>query len=84
MGYKWKEVQKGVFINGHEHKDVVEYKKTFLKEIKLLLTYFLKFSEDGSILEKDYPDDYAVGRPDRRPIIMITHDENTFLANNGR
>ena len=84
MGYKWKEVQKGVFIDGHEHEDIVEYRKTFLEEMRLLLPYFVEFSEDGSILEKDYPDDCAVGEPDRRPIIMITHDENIFLANDGR
>ena len=71
-------------INGHERKDVVEYRETFLEEMRLLLPYFVEFFEDGSILGKDYPDDCAVGRPDRRPIIMITHDESTFSANDER
>lgn len=84
MGYKWKEVQKGVFIDGHEREDVVEHRETFLEEMRLLLPYLVEFSEDDSILEKDYLDDCAVGGPDRRPIIMITHDESTFSANDGR
>ena len=83
LGYKWKEVQKGVFFDGHEREDVVEYRKTFLDEMKSLLPYFVEFS-DGSMLPKEYPDDCAVGGSDKRPIIMITHDESTFSANDGR
>ena len=84
LGYKWKEVQKGVFFDGHEREDVVEYRETFLDEIKALLPYFVEFNEDGSILPKVYPEDCAVGGPNKRPIIMITHDESTLSANDGR
>ena len=35
MGYRYKKYQKGVYIDGHEHEDVVEYRKTFLKEMEL-------------------------------------------------
>lgn len=75
MGYKWREVQKGVFFDEHEREDVVEYRETFLS---------VEFSDNGSILPKVYPDDCAVGGSNRRPIIMITHDESTFSANDGR
>ena len=81
LGYKWKDVQKGVFFDGHEREDVVEYWKTFLEEMKSLLSYFVQFQDDGTILPKEYPEDCAVGGPNRRPIIMITHNESTFLAN---
>ena len=84
LGYKWKDVQKSVFFEGHERKDVVEYRETFLVKMKSLLPYFVEFSNDGSILPKVYLDDYAVGRSDQRPIIMITHDESTFSANDAR
>ena len=40
--------------------------------MKLLLPYFVKFSKDGSILKKDYPNDCTVKRPDWKSIIMIT------------
>ena len=33
---------------------------------------------------KDYLSDCAVGGPQRRPIIIITHDESIFSANDGR
>ena len=84
LGYKWKEVQKGVFFDGHEKEDVVEYRETFLDEMKSLLPYFVEFSDDGSMLPKICPDDCTVGGPNRRAIIMITRDESTFSANNGR
>ncbi len=76
--------QKSVFFYGHEREDVVEYKKTILSEMKSLLPHFVEFSDDGSILPKVYPDDCAIERSDRRPVIMITHDESTFSANNCR
>ncbi len=62
----------------------MEYRETFPSEMKSLLSYFVEFSDDGSILPKVYPEDYAVKKLDRRPIIMITHDESTFSANDGR
>ena len=49
-----------------------------------LLLYLVEFQEDGSILDKQYPEDCAVGGPNRRPVIMITHDESIFSANDGR
>ena len=51
--------------------------------MKGLLSYLVEFSKDGFILPKEYPKDCTVGGPDCRPIIMITHDESTFSANDG-
>lgn len=87
LGYKWKEVQKGVFVYGHERKDVVEYREiflNFLNEMKSILSYFVEFSDNRSMLPKKYPENCAVGGPDQRPIIMITYYESTFSANDGR
>lgn len=63
---------------------MIEYRETFLNEIKSLLPYLVKFSEDGTMVSKEYPSDCSVGRPEKRPVIMITHDESTFFANDGR
>ncbi len=84
LGYKWKEVQKRVFFDGHEREDVIEYRETFLNDMKSLLPYFVGFFEDGTMVPKEYPDDCAVRRPDQRQIIMITYDESTFSANDMR
>ena len=83
LGYKWKEVQKGVFFDGHKREDVVEYKE-ILNEMKKLLSYLVEFSEDGSMISKKYSEDCAMDRLNRRPVIMITYDGSTFSANDGR
>ena len=64
LEYKWRKVQKGVFFDEYERKDVVEYKKTFLDEMKSLLLYLVQFSDNGSMVPKEYRNDYAVRRPD--------------------
>ena len=51
--------------------------------MKLLLPYFVEFSEDNAIVSKKYPSNCAIGGPEKRSIIMITHDESTFSANDG-
>ena len=63
---------------------MVEYCQIFLEEMKSLLPYLIEFREDGTIISKEYPDDCAVGGPNRQPIIMITHDESTFSAHDSR
>lgn len=84
LGYSWRDVRKGVFIDGHERSDVVEYRKKFLAEIQALKPYLVEFEENGSMKPKDYPKDCAVGGPDKRPVILVTHDESTVNANDGR
>ena len=43
----------------------------------------VEFDENGAMKPKVYPSDCAVGKENRRPIIVITHDECTFSANDG-
>lgn len=45
---------------------MVKYKKTFLNKIKSLLSYFVKFSNNRSILPKIYPKNCAVDGLDQR------------------
>lgn len=52
--------------------------------MKSLFPYFVEFSENGSMIPKEYPEDCAIGRSDQRPIIMIKYDESTFSAIDGR
>ena len=84
LGYNWQDVKKGVFLDGHERDDVVQYRQKFLEEMKGLLPYFVEFAEDGSMQDKIYPAGCTVGGPGRRPIVMITHDESIFSANDGK
>ena len=70
-----------MFVDGHERPDVVEDRERFLKTMEELKPYMVDFNEDGTMKDKEYPLDCAVGGGIRRPIIVITHDECTFSAN---
>lgn len=86
LRYKWKDILKEIFLDEHKREDVVEYRETFLKKMKLLLPYLVKFREDDTRIPKEYlnnyVDNYIVGRPNCRLVIMITHNKRTFSANN--
>lgn len=84
LGYRYTDIKKGVFLDGHERPDVVQDRHYFLTELEKLSPYLVEFREDGSMVSKQYPADCAVNGPNRRPCILITHDESTFSANNGR
>ena len=50
--------------------------------MKSLLSYFVKFEEENKMLPKEYLIDYAIRSLDQQSIIIITHDESMFSANN--
>jgi hypothetical protein len=52
--------------------------------MKELEPYLVEFDSSGQILEKAYPDDCQVDGSQRRPTILITHDESIFSANDGK
>ena len=84
LGYRWQDVKKGVFFDGHERPDVVEYRQQFVAEMHRLSPYLVEFESDGTIKDKPYPADCEVGGSKYRPIIVITHDESIFSANDGK
>ena len=61
---------------------MVENCQKILKIMKGLKPYLVEFEEDGSMKTKNYQDDCAVGDNICWLIIVITHDECTFSANN--
>ena len=82
LGYEYKDVRKDVFVDGHEQSDIVEDQINFLQKMEELKPYIVEFKENGAIKPKIYPADCAVGGNNRRPMIVITHDECIFSANN--
>lgn len=84
LGFEYKEVKKDVFVDGHERSDVVEDRKHFLKKMKDLEPYLVEFEADGAMKPKTYPLDCIVGGHEQRLVIVITHDECTFSANDGK
>lgn len=84
MGYTYWDIKKDVLIDGHERANVVEDRKAFLKTMSDLEPYLVEFDSEGNIKDKIYSDDCQVGGTNCRPVIVITYDECTFSANNGK
>ena len=78
LGFEWKEVRKGVCIDGHEKPDMVFYRQQhFLPTWKELEKRMPKWSPSGAIDNTPLP-------PGQRLLIPCAHDECTFHSNNGR
>ena len=76
LGFRWQDVRKGVFIDG--------VSETISGALETLSPYLVEFTSDGEIKEKEYPAGYEVGGSQCRPVIIITHDESIFSANDGK
>lgn len=84
LGFEYKDIKKDVFIDGHERLDVVEDRNKFLKMMEELKPFIVEFESNGSMKPKKYPPGCIVGGDKRHPIIVITHNECTFSANDGK
>ena len=60
---------------------MVKYKKTFLDIIKAFFSYIIEYNKNESILSKDYSKNYIINNLNKRLIIIITYNKNTFLTN---
>jgi len=78
MRFSFQGVKKGVYVDGHERKDVVEYRKVFLEEWTKASRRFVVFKEDGTW---ELPPGLLQGE---KPLVLVTHDESTFNANDGK
>lgn len=58
--YKYKDMQKNIFVNGHEQLDVVEDCKNILQKIKKLKPYIIEFKGNNLIKPKTYLFNYAI------------------------
>lgn len=74
-------MRKDVFVDGHERSDVIKDRASFLKRMEELKPYMVEFNQDRVMKPKVYPFDCAVGGENRRPVVVITHNECTFSAN---
>ena len=83
LGYEYKDVNKDIFVDGHEQSDIVEDWINFLRKMEKLKPYIVEFDENDAMKSKVYPSDCAVKGKNRWPIIIITHNKCTFSANDG-
>lgn len=61
MDYKYKDVQKDVFIDRHEWSDIVKDHKEFIKKIEKLKSYMIEFEKDSAMKNKIYLSDCIMG-----------------------
>lgn len=81
LGYQYTDIKKWVFFDGHEQPDVIKYCGQFFKKLEILSLYLVEFYKNGFIEPKIYLSDCAVNGPNKRPVIFITYNKSTFLAN---
>ena len=83
LGYLYKDICRDVFVDRYERSNVVKDHANFLKKMEKFKPYMVEFFEDDMMKSKIYPSNCKVGGENRQPIIVITHDECTFFANDG-
>lgn len=64
------------------NKKILWNTKKFLDEIKELLSYFVEFSKNESILFKKYYKNQFINRFNKWSIIINIYNKKIFLANN--
>lgn len=62
--YKYKDVQKNIFVNRHKRLDIVKDCKNVLQKIKKLKPYIIEFKRNNLIKPKIYLFNYAIGGND--------------------
>jgi hypothetical protein len=75
---QWWYTQKrnGMYIDGHEHEDVVKYWEGFIARWKEYEKRFIIYGNDGEIWSK--PAGFLVPQIGRFCLILVMHDKSTF------
>jgi hypothetical protein len=71
--------RKGVYVDGHERQDVIEYRKMYLRKLAILESTHRPppLCVDGIVQEN-------IGNPTaQRQLVLLYHDESCFHANEG-
>ncbi|KIJ41752.1 hypothetical protein M422DRAFT_171907 [Sphaerobolus stellatus SS14] len=74
LDWRYGQKQNGMFIDGHEREDVVKYRNSYKKRMIL-------YDNDNNVIST--PNGFPV-EGGRFCLILVTHDESTFYANDCR
>ena len=78
LGFNWRDVRKGVYVDGHEREDVVGYRQNeFLPQLAALRPSLVEWDAKLKRVPKELPNG-------EKWKVFVTHDESTFYANDGR
>ncbi|KAJ6579051.1 hypothetical protein DFH09DRAFT_913409 [Mycena vulgaris] len=87
MGYRWRKEPKGMYSDGHERQDVVNYRQNIFLPRWRELEARSRWWEDGiqtdEMIEFQARMGLYMSRPgaDARVVVIWRHDESTFYAN---
>jgi hypothetical protein len=79
LGFFYQRHRKGLYFDGHEREDVVQYRDTFLSRMAEYERRMTKYEGDDMITEIK-----PSLAPGEKEIIFITHDECIFYSNDGK
>ena len=82
LSWRYRQKKKGMYIDGHERADVVEYRKGFVERWREYERRFVIYENDGNVLST--PTGFPVPQGVRFRLILVTHDESTFYENDRR
>jgi hypothetical protein len=83
LGWSYGKLRNGMYLDGHERPDVVEYRRGFVERWMEYERRFHRWDNDGTELPRPngFPVPGAIGR---FRLIPVTHDESTFFQNDER
>ena len=83
LGWRYGKQPNGMYIDGHERQDVVEYRQGFVERFAEYEHRFHTWDDAGNELPR--PMGFIVPRAiGRFRLILVTHDESTFYQNDQR
>jgi hypothetical protein len=83
LGWRYGKLKNGMYIDGHEREDVVEYRQQFVVQWKENERRFHQWDNDGNELPQ--PNGFPVpGVLGRFRLIPVTHNESVFYQNDQR
>jgi hypothetical protein len=81
LDWHYKQSQNGIYIDGHERDNVVQYRKAFIEQWKAYDKRFHQWDDDGNLCP--LPQGFPIPGG-RFHLILVTHDELTFYQNDER
>ena len=83
LGWRYGRQKNGMYIDGHEREDVVQYRTTFVQRFKQYERRFHLWDDNGEELPppRGFHVPEAAGR---FRLVLVTHDESTFFQNDQR
>ena len=71
-----------MYVDGHERKDIVEYREKFIERWKIYDKRMYSYDNDGN--RKEDLTGFPVPPGQRFRLILVTHDESTFYETDRR